>query len=96
MAELYKKILENEEKLDEIAKVAFENVNSNNTGEINKEQLESMINQVYHDLSNELPSKKEIDEVFAHLDRNKRGVLNFEDFKVLVKDIIKSMIEQLS
>ena len=96
MAEIYKKILENEEKFNEIAKVAFDNVNSNNSGEIDKQQLGTMINQVFNDLSNELPTQKEIDEIFDYLDKNKKGIITLEEFKVLVKDIIKSMIEQLS
>ena len=96
MAEVYKKILEDEEKLNQIAKVGFDNVDTEKTGEIKKEQLESTMNQIFTDLLNELPSKKEIDEVFNYLDKNKKGVLNFEDFKVLVKDIIKGMIEELS
>ena len=96
MAEVYKKILEGEEKLNQIAKVGFDNVDTEKTGEIKKEQLESMMNQIFTDLLNELPSQKEIDEVFNYLDKNKKGVLNFEDFKVLVKDIIKGMIEELS
>ena len=96
MAEAYVKILEDEEKLDEIAKIAFDNVNTNKSGEIDKSQLESMMNQIFSDLSNELPTKKEVDEVFDYLDSKKKGTLSLEDFKVLVKDIIKSMIEELS
>ena len=41
------------------------------TGAIKKEQLESMMNQIFTDLLNELPSKKEVDEVFNYLDKNK-------------------------
>ena len=96
MAEEYKQILEDEEKLNEITKVAFDNVNTDKSGEISKSQLEAMINQIFTDLSNELPTKKEIDEVFDYLDTNKKGTLNFENFKVLIKDIIKNMIEELS
>ena len=96
MAEEYKHILEDEEKLNEITKVAFDNVNTDKSGEISKSQLEAMINQIFTDLSNELPTKKEIDEVFDYLDTNKKGTLNFENFKVLIKDIIKNMIEELS
>ena len=96
MAEAYVKILEDEEKLDEISKIAFDNVNTNKSGEIDKSQLESMMNQIFSDLSNELPTKKEVDEVFDYLDSKKKGTLSLEDFKVLVKDIIKSMIEELS
>ena len=96
MAEEYKIILKDEEKINEITRVAFDNVNTDKSGAIDKNQLESMMNQIFSDLSNELPSKKEVEEVFDYLDSNKKGSLNFDDFKVLIKDVIKSMIEELS
>ena len=96
MAEEYKIILKDEEKINEITRVAFDNVNTDKSGAIDKNQLESMMNQIFSDLSNELPSKKEVDDVFDYLDSNKKGSLNFDDFKVLIKDVIKSMIEELS
>ena len=96
MAEIYKQILENEDKLNEITRVAFDNVNTSKSGEIDKEQLHLMINQICSDLSNELPTDKEIDEIFDYLDSNKKGSLSFEDFKILIKDVINSMVEQLS
>ena len=96
MAELYKQILANEEKLNEITKIAFDNVNSNNSGEIDKSQLEAMMNQVFSDISHELPSQKDIDEVFDYLDSKKKGSISLEDFKVLVIDVLKSLVEELS
>ena len=96
MAEEYKNILKDEEKVNEICKVAFENINSDKSGAIDKSQLESLMNQVFSDLSNETPTQKEIDEVFDYLDSNKKGSLNFEDLKVLIKDILKSLIEEYS
>ena len=96
MAEIYKQILENEEKLNEITRVAFDNVNTNKSGEIDKEQLHSMINQICSDLSNELPTDKEMAEIFDYLDSKKKGTLSFDDFKILIKDVINSMVEELS
>ncbi len=96
MAEEYKQILEDEGKVDEIVKVAFANVNTNNSGAIDKGQLEAVMNQIFNDLSKELPTKKEVDEVFDYLDSNKKGFISPEDFKVLIKDILKSLIEEYS
>ena len=96
MAEAYKAILENEEQLNNIAREAFNNVNTNQNGKIDKSQLESMMNQVYSDIFHELPSKSKVDDVFDYLDSKQKGYISFEDFKVLVKDVIKSMIEALS
>ena len=96
MAEEYKSLLEDEEKLNGIAKVAFDNVNTDKSGKIDKSQLEALMNQVFTDLSNESPTKKEIDEVFDYLDSNKKGTISFDDFKILIKDVIKNMIEEIS
>ena len=96
MAGIYKAILKDEEKLNEITRIAFDNVNTDESGEINKSQLESMMYQVFSDISHELPSSKDVDDVFGYLDSTKKGTISFEEFKVLIKDIIKSVIEELS
>ena len=96
MAEIYQQILDDEEKFNEIVKVAFDNTDSNKTGTIDKENLRAMMNQILNDLSYEPPTNTEVDEVFDYLDSNKKGFLSFDDFKVLFRDIFKSMIEELS
>jgi len=96
MAEQLKKILEDEEKLNEIVKVAFDNVNTDKSGKISKEQLGSMMSQISKDLGHEGPQQKEIDEVFDYLDSKKTNSLDTDDFKVLIKDVLKNMIKKLS
>ena len=54
------------------------------------------MNEVSNDLGYELPPKNEVDEVFDYLDSKKQGSLNFDDFKVLIKDILKNIISQQS
>ena len=96
MAEQLQKVLEDEEKLNEIAKVAFDNVNTDHSGAINKSQLQTMMNQISNDLGFELPPENEVNDVFEYLDSKKQGSLSFDDFKVLIQDVIKNMIKQLS
>ena len=96
MAEQLKKILEDEEKLNEIVKVAFDNVNTDKSGKISKEQLGSMMSQIAKDLGHEGPQQNEIDEVFNYLDAKKTNSLDTDDFKVLIKDVLKNMIKKLS
>ena len=96
MAEQLKKILEDEEKLNEIVKVAFDNVNTDKSGKISKEQLGSMMSQISKDLGHEGPQQIEIDEVFNYLDSKKANSLDTDDFKVLIKDVLKNMIKKLS
>ena len=96
MAEQLKKILEDEEKLNEIVKTAFDNVNTDKSGKINKEQFGSMMSQISKDLGHEGPQQTEIDEVFNYLDSKKNNSLDTDDFKVLIKDVLKNMIKKLS
>lgn len=96
MAEIYQKILEDETKFNEIVKEAFDNTDVNKTGEINKETLRSLMTQILGDLSYEPPTENEVNAVFNYLDSNKKGFLNFDDFKVFFKDIFKTIIEELS
>ena len=96
MAEDLKQILNNEEILNKVVKEVFEKVNTDKSGEINKKQFEDMMNEISNDLGYELPPKNEVNDVFEYLDSKKQGTLSFDDFKVLIRDVIKNMINQKS
>ena len=96
MAEVFKQILADEKIFNAIVRVAFNKTAQNKNGEIDRENLKYMMNKVVNDLSYEPYTNKEIDEVFDYLDSNKKGYLNIDDFKSLLKDILKLMIEELS
>jgi len=95
MVEVIKEILADEKKLNEVVKVAFDSVNSDKTGEINHSQFEAVMIQVSKDLGTEPPSSEEVNEVIKHLDTNKDGFISLDEFKVLIIDILNSMIKQL-
>ena len=95
MVEVIKEILADEKKLNEVVKVAFDSVNSDKTGEINHSQFETVMIQVSKDLGTEPPSSEEVNEVIKHLDTNKDGFISLDEFKVLIIDILNSMIKQL-
>ena len=95
MVEVIKEILADEKKLNEVVKVAFDSVNSDKTGEINHSQFEAVMIQVSKDLGTEPPSSEEVNEVIKHLDTNKDGFISLDEFKVLIVDILNSMIKQL-
>ena len=95
MVEVIKEILADEKKLNEVVKVAFDSVNSDKTGEINHSQFEAVMIQVSKDLGTEPPSSEDVNEVIKHLDTNKDGFISLDEFKVLIIDILNSMIKQL-
>ena len=95
MSATVKQILASEEKLNDVARAAFDSVNTNKTGEINYTELEAVMIQVSKDLGTKPPTSEDVSEVLNHLDTNKDGVISFNEFKVLIRDVLNAMVKQL-
>ena len=93
MAEAIKEILNDEAKLKEVARVAFDSVDTDKSGQIDQNELCKVMEQISGDLGAEPPSKEEVNEVLNHLDTDKSGKVDFNEFLVLIKDVLKAMIE---
>ena len=50
---------------------------------------------ILFDLGTQPPSANDVNEVIKHLDTNKDGVISFDEFKVLIKDVLNAMIKQM-
>ena len=98
MTDSIKDLLNNESKIIEIAKTAFETVDVDKSGEIDLPELEQVMAQLAHEMGSDLPSKEEVKEVFEHLDVDKSGTIDFEEFSKLIKDLVYeiSLIEEES
>ena len=94
MAEGIKAILNDENKLKEVAKVAFESVDTDKSGQIDQEELTKVMAQISGDIGAEPPSKEEVDEVLKHLDTDKSGKIDFNEFLVLIRDVLKAMVAE--
>ena len=96
MEEALRKILSDETKLNEVTKAAFDTVNTDKSGSINLSQLEIAMNQIANDLGNSLPSKSDVESVFRRLDINNDGLIDFNEFKVLMRDVFMAMAKRIS
>ena len=94
MAEGIKAILNDENKLKEVAKVAFESVDTDKSGQIDQEELTKVMAQISGDIGAEPPSKEEVQEVLKHLDTDKSGKIDFNEFLVLIRDVLKAMVAE--
>ena len=94
MSDAIKAILEDEKKLKEVAKVAFDSVDTDKSGQIDQEELFKVMAQISGDLGVDTPSQEEVKEVLNHLDTDKSGKIDFNEFLVLIKDVLKTMMEQ--
>ena len=88
-----KDIINDEKKLREVARVAFESVDTDKSGQIDNAELAKVMEGISNDLGVAPPSKSEVDEVLTHLDTDKSGKIDFDEFVVLIKDVLTAMSE---
>lgn len=50
--------------------------------------------QISSDMGADPPSMEDVKEVLDHLDSDKSGKIDFNEFKVLITDVLKAMIEE--
>jgi Ca2+-binding EF-hand superfamily protein len=60
MSKAIKDILSNEKKFTEVAKVAFDSVDTDKSGQIDASELEKVMVQIATDMGAEPPSKKDV------------------------------------
>jgi len=93
MSKAIKDILSNEKKFTEVAKVAFDSVDTDRSGEIDAQELEKVMSQIAADMGAEAPSKEDVAEVLLHLDTDHSGKIDFNEFKILIRDVLEAMLE---
>jgi len=93
MSKALKDILNNDKKFNDLAKSAFDSVDTDRSGQIDAEELEKVMKMMANDMSYDPPSTDEILEVFNNLDTDNSGKIDFLEFKTLIKDVLEVMIE---
>ena len=88
-----KDIINDENKLKEVARVAFDSVDTDKSGQIDQQELAKVMEGISNDLGVAPPTNDEIKEVLEHLDTDKSGKIDFNEFTVLIKDVLKAMAE---
>ena len=94
MSKAIKDILSNEKKFAEVARVAFDSVDTDKSGQIDGTELEKVMVQIATDMGADPPTKEDVMEVLEHLDADKSGKISFEEFKVLIRDVLEAMLEE--
>ena len=94
MSKAIKEILSNEKKFTEVAKVAFDSVDTDKSGQIDGNELEKVMVQIASDMGADPPTKEDVMEVLEHLDEDKSGKIDFNEFKVLIRDVLEAMLDE--
>lgn len=87
-------ILNNEELFEEVAKAAFSSVDTDGSGEIDAKELGKVMQQLASETNTEEPSSEEVNEVLEALDEDKSGKISYKEFKVLIREVLKNMMEE--
>ena len=93
MSGAIKDILSNEKKFTEVARVAFDSVDTDKSGQIDGQELEKVMVQIAIDMGAETPTKEDVMEVLEHLDTDRSGKISFDEFKILIRDVLEAMLE---
>ena len=83
--------LTDEKKLKDITKKAFDAVDLDNSGFLERNELELIMRNVSIDLGVQKPTDKEIDDVMKELDKNNDGRLSVDEFQILIEQILEMM-----
>jgi Ca2+-binding EF-hand superfamily protein len=86
-----KSILENEHKFNNFTTSTFNMADTDNSGQINSEELYTILYKISTDIGANPPSKEDAKEIVVHLDTDRSGTISLEEFKTLIKDILKTM-----
>jgi Ca2+-binding EF-hand superfamily protein len=86
-------ILKSKGKFNEVAKIAFDCVDTDKSGLIDSSELEKIMVQIAIDMGADPPTKEDVYEVMEHLDEDKSGKIDFNEFKILIRDVLEAMLE---
>ena len=93
MSKAIKDILSSDKKFTEVAKVAFDSVDTDKSGTIDANELEKVMGQIAQDMGADPPTKDDVNEVLEHLDTDKSGKIDFNEFKILIRDVLEAMLD---
>lgn len=89
-------LLKDKAKLHQITKAAFLAVDTDESGFLEKDELEQVMNNVALDIGVEKPTQEEVNEVLNELDENGDGKLSLDEFQVLIEQVLSIMATQQS
>lgn len=87
-------VLSDPEKLKKFVRAAFETMDKDKSGYLERNELEAVMANVASDINQSPPTKADVDEVLRELDENKDGRISLTEFQVLMEQVLLVMLEE--
>ena len=91
----FRDILADKEKVKVITKAAFDTIDINKTGYLERKEIEALLINITKDLNVKKPINEEIDDVMKELAKDKNGKITPKEFQVVVEQILESMAQAI-
>ena len=92
MVETIQEILNDKNALNNITKLAFENLVTNKSGRLEMQELENIMARISDNMGVEPLEKKDIEKIFKGIDKDNNGTLDYGELKILIYRILFSLI----
>ena len=76
-----------------MAQESFKEADEDNSGEIDLMELRKVLLKFSSIFTKDPPTEEDIEEIMANLDSHGKGMLDFNEFILLIKDILYAMLE---
>jgi len=87
-----KKLLADENTVNEIAAAAFKKVDTDGSGTIDKAELRALMDEASKSIGTTV-SDQELNDIYNGLDKNKDGKLTLDEFTVLIRAVLEALAE---
>ena len=94
MSKAINKILQDEALLEEVTKRAFDIVDTDKSGKIDRKELKEILNQISMDFRTEPPDDEDINKIMGELDKDNSGTIELNEFQKLIKEILCAMVKE--
>ena len=84
-------LLKNDEQVKKICKAAFDEVDTDKSGNIDQKELGALMAKISAEANIDPPTEADVAEAMTALDTNKDGQISLEEFSVLVLEILKAL-----
>ena len=86
-------VITNPVMLRKVSKVAFDTVDTDNSGYLEPDEIEAVMVNIARDIGVDTPTKEEVEEILSELDSNADGRISLAEFEVLIEQVLVIMAQ---